>query len=334
MDYSGLSVSSDTLLLAVPLSFVAASNVCASGKALAPRPRYPGRPGAGNWRSETVCLFCAKQCRRCCEERSDESDGRSIGARERRLLGRVRRLGRYEMDAGRKVQLEGFVWIDLPRSPRHARYGSRDSHTHGFARATVNLVVGQCARVHVVPVPESNLCPEQRGSTAAARIRRELQRRGGDWSSRSQSRADARSSYRWNLVPILRAHRTSQLEARLAAGGRWKDHGFVFTSRYGEPLDGPRLNRQTKKLLRQTWSGGLTDCKHLQVGNRQCADCQAEHLPVLHFHSLRHSCASFLLAQGVPARSSWKCSDTRIFGSRSTPTRTSARNSKRRPPGR
>lgn len=25
-------------------------------------------------------------------------------------------------------------------------------------------------------------------------------------------------------------------------------------------------------------------------------------LPVLHFHSLRHSCASFLLAQGVPAR--------------------------------
>jgi hypothetical protein len=76
----------------------------------------------------------------------------------------------------------------------------------------------------------------------------------------------------------------------------------VFTTRHGEPLDGPRLNRQTKKLLRQTWSGGLADCKHLQVIDQRCADCQAEHLPVLRFHSLRHSCASFLLAQSVPAR--------------------------------
>lgn len=76
----------------------------------------------------------------------------------------------------------------------------------------------------------------------------------------------------------------------------------MFTSRYGEPLDGPRLNRQTKALLLRTWTGGLPHCKHLQVSNRQCVDCHAEHVPVLHFHSLRHSCASFLLAQGVPAR--------------------------------
>ena len=76
----------------------------------------------------------------------------------------------------------------------------------------------------------------------------------------------------------------------------------MFTSRYGEPLDGPRLNRQTKALLRRTWTGGLPDCEHPQVTDRRCDDCQGEHLPVLHFHSLRHSCASFLLAQGVPAR--------------------------------
>jgi integrase len=104
------------------------------------------------------------------------------------------------------------------------------------------------------------------------------------------------------LLPILRSHRTTQLESRLAAGGRWKDQGFVFTSRYGEPLDGPRLNRQTKELLRQTWAGGSPECEHLQVIDRKCVDWGAAHLPVLHFHSLRHSCASFLLAQGVPAR--------------------------------
>jgi integrase len=80
------------------------------------------------------------------------------------------------------------------------------------------------------------------------------------------------------LLPILRAHRTRQLETRLAAGGRWQDHGFVFTARHGQPLDGCRLNRQTKALL------------------------QSAGLPPLHFHSLRHSCATFLLVQGVPPR--------------------------------
>jgi integrase len=42
--------------------------------------------------------------------------------------------------------------------------------------------------------------------------------------------------------------------------------------------------------------------KHPNVVNRQCVDCGAEQLPALSFHALRHSCASFLLAQGVPLR--------------------------------
>lgn len=135
-------------------------------------------------------------------------------------------------------------------------------------------------------------------------VRQALERLGKGWRLVEPKSEQSRRTLKLpdELLPILRAHRTGQLEARLAAGGRWKDHGFVFTSRYGQPLDGPRLNRHTKELLRQTWSGGLPDCDHLRVSNRQCEDCHAEHLPVLHFHSLRHSCASFLLAQGVPAR--------------------------------
>jgi integrase len=36
--------------------------------------------------------------------------------------------------------------------------------------------------------------------------------------------------------------------------------------------------------------------------SRQCGGCRAEHLLPLSFHVLRHSCASILLAQGVPVR--------------------------------
>jgi integrase len=69
-----------------------------------------------------------------------------------------------------------------------------------------------------------------------------------------------------------------QLERRLAAGAEWKEHEFVFTARNGEPLDGGRLKRQTKDQL------------------------HAAGLPRLTFHSLRHSCATFLLVQAVAPR--------------------------------
>lgn len=99
-------------------------------------------------------------------------------------------------------------------------------------------------------------------------------------------------------------HRQQQLERQLMAGGRWRAEGssFVFTTRDGRPLDGCGVTRDLKRLLMQTWIGGRQECKHSRVVNRQCADCNAEHLPALSFHSLRHSCASILLAQGVPVR--------------------------------
>ncbi len=39
------------------------------------------------------------------------------------------------------------------------------------------------------------------------------------------------------VVAALKAHRTRQLEERLVAGGGWEDHGLVFTSPIGTPLD-------------------------------------------------------------------------------------------------
>jgi integrase len=62
------------------------------------------------------------------------------------------------------------------------------------------------------------------------------------------------------------------------------------------------VTRDLKRLLLRTWIGGNPSCSHPNVVNRQCEDCKAERLPGLSFHSFRHSCASILLAQGIPVR--------------------------------
>jgi integrase len=76
----------------------------------------------------------------------------------------------------------------------------------------------------------------------------------------------------------LRAHRVRQLEARLAAGARWQERGFVFTSGIGTPIEPRRITREFRALLER-------------------AD-----LPTIRLHDLRHSCATLLLAQGVSPR--------------------------------
>jgi len=79
-------------------------------------------------------------------------------------------------------------------------------------------------------------------------------------------------------VKALRAHRVSQLEARLAAGSRWRDGGFVFTSSIGTPIEPRRISKEFRALL------------------------MTAELPTIRLHDLRHSCATLLLAQGVSPR--------------------------------
>ncbi|HXH07021.1 MAG TPA: site-specific integrase [Vicinamibacterales bacterium] len=111
-------------------------------------------------------------------------------------------------------------------------------------------------------------------------VRHALERVGPGWRLVEPKSATSRRSLPLPapLVALLRAHRRRQGEQRLAAGARWGEHGFVFTSRWGAPLDGPRLTATVKQLLARAG------------------------LPPLRFHALRHSAASLLLAQGVPAR--------------------------------
>src|SRR5262249_40590509 len=79
-------------------------------------------------------------------------------------------------------------------------------------------------------------------------------------------------------VNALRAHRVRQLEERLLAGDRWRDWGLVFCTPKGTPHDARNVTRRFQKLLGQT------------------------ELPHQRFHDLRHTCATLLLVQGVPAR--------------------------------
>jgi integrase len=76
------------------------------------------------------------------------------------------------------------------------------------------------------------------------------------------------------VTVALRAHRTRQLMDWLAAGSRWVDSGHVFASMRGTPYHAATVTRAFQAAL--TRAG----------------------LPRVRFHDLRHSAATFLLAQG------------------------------------
>lgn len=79
-------------------------------------------------------------------------------------------------------------------------------------------------------------------------------------------------------LTALREHRTRQLEERLAYGPDWARTDLVFTTPVGTPIDSRNLTLSFQRLLKR-------------IG-----------LPKRRFHDLRHSCATLLLVQGVPAR--------------------------------
>jgi integrase len=91
-------------------------------------------------------------------------------------------------------------------------------------------------------------------------------------------------------VKALRAHRTRQLEERLAAGEAWVDTGLVFTTYAKRGTD--RRGRPRKV------GAGLHPRNVLRVLHG-LLDAAEPTLPRLRFHDLRHSAASFLIAGGV-----------------------------------
>jgi integrase len=81
------------------------------------------------------------------------------------------------------------------------------------------------------------------------------------------------------LVDLLAEHQRRQAEERLVWGAEWQDHDLVFPTERGTPMEPSNLNRHFKIALKRAGLPATT-----------------------RFHDLRHSCATFLIAQGVHPR--------------------------------
>lgn len=78
-------------------------------------------------------------------------------------------------------------------------------------------------------------------------------------------------------IEVLREHSEHQYAERIAAGDRWQENNLIFTSNIGSPIHPRNLLRDFKKLLR---TAGL---------------------PPIRFHDLRHTAASLMLNNNIPA---------------------------------
>jgi len=81
------------------------------------------------------------------------------------------------------------------------------------------------------------------------------------------------------LVELLLDHQRRQVEERAFWGDEWQEHDLLFPAERGTPMEPSNLHRHFKLALKRA---GL--------------------LLTTRFHDLRHSCATFLIAQGVHPR--------------------------------
>lgn len=110
----------------------------------------------------------------------------------------------------------------------------------------------------------------------ALRVRHTLHRDRGEWVFHpTKTRATRSVPLTGYAVWALRQHRARQQQAALGAGVGLTTRGLVFLSEQGRPLHGHNLAR----LLRR--------------------DLRAAGLPIVTVHQLRHSAASWWLAEGV-----------------------------------
>ncbi|TYB36723.1 hypothetical protein FXF50_16910 [Micromonospora sp. AP08] len=53
------------------------------------------------------------------------------------------------------------------------------------------------------------------------------------------------------MVDLLRRHHARQAEERLVAGEAWQDHGLIFPSAVGTPLDQDNFSHRLSALCRR-----------------------------------------------------------------------------------
>jgi integrase len=105
---------------------------------------------------------------------------------------------------------------------------------------------------------------------------------GGGWQFADVKRPKSRRTVKLHseVIEALRQHRRNQDERRAAAGDRWTEHGLIFTTRTGGPLDERKVAQQD--FIRNLAAAGLPTTFRL--------------------YDLRHTAATLALAAGVPPR--------------------------------
>lgn len=94
----------------------------------------------------------------------------------------------------------------------------------------------------------------------------------------------------------LEAWRTQQKRDRLAAGPEWQDHGFVFTTYIGTPLDLTNLRRTSFRNVME--AAGLGTHGPEPKKPRSGPTARRPFKPSFRIYDLRHTCASLLLKGG------------------------------------
>ena len=105
---------------------------------------------------------------------------------------------------------------------------------------------------------------------------------GGGWQFADVKRPKSRRTVKLHsqVIQSFQQHRRNQDELRAGAGERWTEHGLIFTTRTGGPLDERNLAQQD--FVRILKAAGLPTTFRL--------------------YDLRHTAATLALAAGVPPK--------------------------------
>ena len=102
-------------------------------------------------------------------------------------------------------------------------------------------------------------------------------------------------------MPVLQAHRHQQRKDRLKAGKEWTDHGFVFTTETGEPVDWTNMKKHFNRIMRRADLGKAQEGPARpkgQPGPMKQGKFIAKYRP----YDLRHTHATLSFKAGVPAK--------------------------------
>jgi integrase len=190
-----------------------------------------------------------------------DSIGRGLAPKTiRELHGTVRLALRQAVD-DRILERNEALLVRLPRVPRFAPRVLSSAELAGFWR------VARGDRLYALWYLAS-LFPSRAGELRALRwedvdarartltVRRSLERaEDAGRVLRTKAPKTAAGTRLVDLDPALlqalQDHRRHQAAERLRAGAQWVDHGLVFTTRYGTPLDNNNLRRRFRALLGQ-----------------------------------------------------------------------------------